>query len=92
MCKKSIIVGNLINRHSIFITEHSLPNLVLILPFVCLPYYSEDFRKKLPAQDYRKEYPKTTESQDSWVWEGPVEITQSKPPVEAGSSRAVCTG
>lgn len=94
MCKKSVIICNLINRHNIFITEHScpVPNLVLILPFVCLLYNSEDCREMLPTQSCRKEYPKkTTESQNAWTWNGPVEITLSKAPAEAGSPRAVCT-
>lgn len=78
MCKKSVIVSNLINTHHIFIPEHShpLPDLVWILSFICLPDYSEDFREKLLTQSCRKEYPKKTrESWTAWAWEGPVEIT-----------------
>jgi len=33
-----------------------------------------------------------TESQNVWGWKGPLWVTQSNPPAEAGSPRAGCTG
>ena len=45
-------------------------------------------KKKL----YSEQNHRTTESQNSRGWKGPLWVTQSNPPAQAGSPRAGCTG
>jgi len=41
---------------------------------------------------FRKGFSSSTESQNVRGWKGPLWVTQSSPPAEAGSPRAGCTG